>query len=791
MSQFALLLEEVRQRRVVRALVAYGAGAAAVLQGADMVFTALALPDLAYRLIVIASIAGFPLVAVLSWVYDLTAQGLRRTADLPPEQGRAPVPVGRYLQLVGAFTVSALIVLFTAGAVSHLRYPPSNDGRVGLAIFPLRTTGPAGDEWSEGTADLLATALEGTPSLRVVDPWSLWRPLRPKASAAPRPPDPEEADALTQEVGAHRFLLGSVVATGNRLELTFRLYRVGRSEPLDAFTDSATRDGMAAVVRAAAVRVLARVWGPLRSPDVPAELDFNATQSPEALKAYLAAKEAIRRGMVDSANSAIDRSLSLDSTFVLAMVDAVYIKSWNLFLQSRPFTGFFELLARAERFQDGLDKRSRLRLEAMGASVRTDGAGAIAADESLLGMDALDYGANAQLEYARRAYGWQLEPPVYGSRELAERVVQLDSTQLPALAVRAWWAVSLGDTADERAQLRRLELADTSGTLGRASVRNLRALLARDEAFDRMLPELARLPLEGFTQLVRNLRAGNPSRYRRYVETVAATPAAPMRAAALGERMRLDIAAGWSARTDSMLEAGVIAADQPMARATMEMLIVAADLSQVGDRGAAERAVAWLSHYIPVDSALAYFQTRPVWWAGWLTGAWHAQFGDTMVARRWIDALGTLPPGGTSEDYRGALKSDIEARLSVRRGDSTSAIGLERTAMKLWTIHADNDLESSPPPMMRLSLALLLRDAGQTEEAEALFSSLVLPTSWMGFLSARADFELGTLAAEQGRQTDAELHFRRALGLWGDGGPAVASLAERARKGLAGLAAAR
>jgi tetratricopeptide (TPR) repeat protein len=785
MGQFASLLQELRQRRVVRALVAYGAGAAAVLQGADMVFTALALPDLAYRLMVIASIAGFPLVAVLSWVYDLTAQGLRRTADIPPEQGRAPVPVGRYLQLVGAFTVSALIVFFTAGAVSHIRYPSSEDGRVGLAIFPLRTTGPVGEEWSEGPADLLSTALEGTASLRIVDPWSLWRPLRPKPSAAPRPPDPEEAAALTQEAGAHRFLLGSVVAVGDRLELTFRLYRVGRSEPLDAFTEPATPDGMTGAVRAAAVRVLARVWGPLRSPDVPAELDFNATQSPEALKAYLAAKEALRRGMVDSANSAIDRSLSLDSAFVLAMVDAVTIKSWNLFLQARPFTGFFELLARAKRFRAGLDERSRLRLEAMDAALRTNGTAAIAADERILEMDALDYDANAHLEYFRRAYGWQVRPPAYGSRELAERVVRLDSTQIPALAVREWWAVSLEDTADERAQLRRFELADTSGVLGRANVRSLRALLAGDAAFDRMLPQLTSLPLVQFTQLARHLRAGNLSRYSRYLDALVATPGAPMRPSALGERMRLDIAEGWATRADSMLGAGGYAADQPMARATMEMLIVAADLAQVSDRGAAERAVAWLSGYVPVDSAPAYFETRPVWWAGWLMGAWNGQVGDTTVARRWIKALGTLPPGGTSEDYRGALQADIEARLAARQGDPGSAIDLERTAMKLWTIHSDNDLESAPSPMMRLALALLLRDARQPEEAEALLSSLVLPTSWMGFVSARADFELGSLAAERGRRADAELHFRRALGLWGNGGPAVASWADRARAGLA------
>lgn len=89
----------------------------------------------------------------------------------------------------------------------------------------------------------------------------------------------------------------------------------------------------------------------------------------------------------------------------------------------------------------------------------------------------------------------------------------------------------------------------------------LRALLAGGEAFDGMLPELVSLPLEQFTQFVRYLRAGNPARYRRYLEALAATPTAPMRPAALGEGMRLDIAEGWASRADSMLEAGVYPAD--------------------------------------------------------------------------------------------------------------------------------------------------------------------------------------------------------------------------------------
>lgn len=785
MSRLASLYGELRQRRVARALLAYGAGVAAVLQGTDMLFTALALPDLAYRIIIIAALAGFPLVATLSWAYDLTAQGLRRAETLSAAERNLPVPPARYLQLVGAFTVAALIVASTAGAVSQLRHPSSDDqGRVGLAIFPLRVAGAVDAGWSEGAADLLATALEGTPSLRIVDPWSLWSSLRPRPGAAARAPDADEAQALAMGSGAHRFLLGSVVRSGDGFEVAFRLYRVGRSEPMDAFTVSAGPDDLSLVVRRAAVRVLARAWGPLRPADIPAELDFDATQDPEALKAYLAAREALRRGAVDSANTAIDRSLALDSAFVLAMLGGTVIKSWAAFVRGQPFTGLIELLARAEPFERSLPERSRLRLEGIRASVRTDGATAIRAASRILELDSLDYGATSGLAYFRLAYGWQLNPPAYGSRELMERVVRLDSTQAPALALRAWFAVALGDSADQRVQMERLSRIDTTGTLARSTLLGLRSLLADSAEYERMLPSLAVLPQVEWIAVARALRMGRVGRYRLLLEATSATPGAPAHAEGVASRLRLDIAQGWAARADSLPAAGLSPEEQWNVQDGIEMLLVGADLSGLGDRPAAERAIASLAGYVPIDSALAYFNDRNVWQTGWLIGAWNAQLGDTAVARRWTEAIATFPGGGTSDDYRGALRSDIGSRLAERAGDRERALALAREAMTLWTIHTDNGPETGPSPMLRLHLAGLLQAAGEHDRAAAIYSSLVPPTAWMGFLTVRASFELGTLAAESGAKEEAARHFRRVLELLEGAGPAARDWAERARTGL-------
>ncbi|MGD8321950.1 MAG: hypothetical protein PVJ02_15990, partial [Gemmatimonadota bacterium] len=338
-----------------------------------------------------------------------------------------------------------------------------------------------------------------------------------------------------------------------------------------------------------------------------------------------------------------------------------------------------------------------------------------------------------------------------------------------------------------RAQLRRLLLADTAGVVGRSRVRSLRALLAGPETFEEMVPGFATLPLQEFVELSRHLRAGSPARYLRLLDATAEAPDETVRSATMLERIRLDIARGWAARVDSSLAVGAYGDYARGHRAAAELMLVASDLAGMGDRAAATRAVGALARYIPRDSALAYFPDHPVWPVAWMLGAWNAQHGDTLTSHQWMDVIGGFPPGGTPKDYRGGLQADIEARLAMRRGDAAAAIAMERRAMDLWSIHTDNNFEYLPEPMMRLTLALLLRDAGQREEAAAVFSSLVLPTTWMGFLTARADLEMGELAAEAGDTAGARLHLGRTLDLWDGGGPAVSDRAARARERLDAL----
>ncbi|PYO62266.1 MAG: hypothetical protein DMD28_06350 [Gemmatimonadetes bacterium] len=657
------------------------------------------------------------------------------------------------------------------------------DPRLGLAVFPFRASSPGARDWSEALPDLLATALEGTPGVRVADPWSLWRPLRPSRGAVAESPDRVDAERLAARAGAGRFVLGSVTQVGGRLELNVRVYRAGLVESLHPFAATAPAESLATLVQRVAVEIVTRVWERERIPGVP-RIESYATRSVDALKAYLQAKQAMRRGLVDSAEAAIDRALALDSTFSLALVEATRIKSWAQHIRGQPYAGLLELAQRAVRYSDSLDERNRLRARAMLASVRTDGVATAEALGRILQRDSTDLEAWELLAYCDLVYGWQYGEGAPEAEVANEHVLVLDSTDAPALARAAHLAASSEDAGRVRREIERLSRADTTNSLVRGGLWSLRALAASDADFPTFADKVSGTPPAEWIQVLRELRAHRPDRAELLLDRVrrAAGPGFPTRVA-IGASAQVAVAEGRLRQVDSALRAGAYR-ENPGFERRLDWFLLASAIAGISDSDVTRRAVASLTDYVRPESALAHLESRPVVFMGWAVAAYHAMFGDTSLARRWYQAFATLPAGSMPWDYRGSLRGDIAARLAVRRGDPRGALPSAQRAYRLWEDHDQSQLEGQPEPAMRLHLALLLRMTGRPDSAAALLRSLVPPTTWMGFITARASLELGEIAADRGDLAAAIHYYRGALALWERGGPEVAEWRRRAQAAL-------
>jgi serine/threonine-protein kinase len=684
---------------------------------------------------------------------------------------------------------AVVVVAAGIGVVALLRSGVGAPAPVpGIAVFPFRATG-GGEALTEQLPDLLSTILDGTPGLRVADPWALWRPLRPERDArALSPADPAEAERLARGAGVDRYVLGAIREAGSTLQLSVRLYQVGRQDALESFTVDGSATALDSLAQRLAVALIARVAGD--GEDALPSFNQYATVSADALKAFLGAREAARRGQIDSAEAAIDRALALDSTFALGLVEAIGIKSWATYVRGGFFTGLMELAERAQRYGAGLSERNRLRIEATLASVRTDGPAAAAALGRLVEIDSLDVRTWNLLSYVNLVYGWQYGREPRDALAALNRAIALDSSYLPAVVAHGWQNVTLNGPDVAGAELAMLSGADTTSPLSRGARFAMRAVASTDPEFPQLLDTIASLSMVEWTQVTRALRAQRPDRGEMMLDRVRAEAAPGQEQyAADGERARLSIAEGRTRDVEGEIAGGAYRTFDQFRM--LQRLLIGAALTGVGDTAVGRRAAEALAEYVRPETALDDFEKKPVWWTGWLIGAYHATYGDPAVAARWREVLGTLPPGGTSRDYTGALQADLDARRLARNGLLDSALARSEEAHRLWTIHSENDIEARPAPMIRFQSAMLLLATGRQDSAAAMFRSLVPPTTWLGFVTARASYELGRIEAQRGNRDEAARHYQMALRLWERGGPEVADWRDVARASLAELVGER
>ena len=84
------LFAELKRRNVIRMVGLYLVGAWLLTQVASTLLPAFDAPSWALRGLIITLAVGFLPAVIFSWVFELTAQGLKREDDVAPEQSITP-----------------------------------------------------------------------------------------------------------------------------------------------------------------------------------------------------------------------------------------------------------------------------------------------------------------------------------------------------------------------------------------------------------------------------------------------------------------------------------------------------------------------------------------------------------------------------------------------------------------------------------------------------------------------------------------------------------------------------
>ncbi len=214
-SLFGKTLSDLRRRKVFRVAATYGVIAWLTIEVSSVVVPALHGPEWIISAIVITALAGFPIVLLLSWVFDVTPKGVVRTEPL----GEGAPEVRRLARRGIDFVVIAVLL----GIVGYLAYrqdffSTEGPGEQSIAVLPFVDLSAEGDNeyFSDGISEELLNSLVGIDGLRVAA----------RTSSFAFKGRNEDIRLIGEKLNVRTVLEGSVRRAGDQLRITAQLINV-------------------------------------------------------------------------------------------------------------------------------------------------------------------------------------------------------------------------------------------------------------------------------------------------------------------------------------------------------------------------------------------------------------------------------------------------------------------------------------------------------------------------------------------------------------------------------------
>jgi TolB-like protein len=321
--------EELKRRNVFRMAVLYVIATWLLLQVTDVLSSLLTLPGWAGSFVVMLLILGFPIMLMVSWVYEMTPEGLRREKDIDRsesvsnETGRKINTLTTVL-LVLAIAVVALDRLLpetatvvdapTTAPVDAAVADPTPDRSIAVLPFANRSAREEDRFFVDGIHDDILTQLANIGSLTVISRTSVEKFRNTTQSMK------EIGDVL----GVKNILEGGVQRAGDRVRINMQLIDVTTDDHLWAETydrelTTANIFGIQSEISTAIAEALKATLS-LEERD---KLKAIPTENLAALEAYFLGKQSMAKRTGAALEDAVDhfeRAIVLDPGFTLAYV---------------------------------------------------------------------------------------------------------------------------------------------------------------------------------------------------------------------------------------------------------------------------------------------------------------------------------------------------------------------------------------------------------------------------------------------------------------------------------------
>ena len=324
------LFSELQRRGILPVAAAYTVVAWLLVQVADVMLPAFDAPDWILRTGIILLAIGFPIALALSWFFELTPEGVKRSDDMPEDYSSVS-PMNRYLVLFIISVLTAAVILFALDRFAR------QDDQLGslfqdsaekssVAVLPFANRSALQDDqfFSEGIHDDLLTRLAKITSLKVTSRTSVLQ-YRDTTKSVPE---------IGAELGVTAILEGGVQRAGNQIRINVQLIDVANDEHLwaETYDRKLTAENLFAI-QTEITRAIASELKTALTPDDEKRIEQVPTRNLAAYEAYLRGRQHLnRRYSEDSLRLALVsfyESASLDPNFAGAYAGECEVQlSW-------------------------------------------------------------------------------------------------------------------------------------------------------------------------------------------------------------------------------------------------------------------------------------------------------------------------------------------------------------------------------------------------------------------------------------------------------------------------------
>ncbi len=288
-----------------------------LIQVATQTFPFLDIPNWIVKLVIVLVVLGFPLALLLSWLFDITPQGVKRTEDLPAAPS-AP--------------------------------PPAEIPQKSIAVLPFENLSDdqTNEYFGDGIQDDVLANLSKISDLKVIS----------RTSVRQYKTGSRNLREIGRELGVAHILEGTVRRAQNRVRVNVQLINAGTDDHIWADTFDRELTDLFALQSELAEKITVALQANL-SPQEKASLRIHSTSNLEAYENYLRARDLFRwSGAGDPHENGekalryLDRAITLDPQFVRAHTLA---SRWHAELY---WFGFDRSNARLEKAKKAAESRA-------------------------------------------------------------------------------------------------------------------------------------------------------------------------------------------------------------------------------------------------------------------------------------------------------------------------------------------------------------------------------------------------------------------------------------------------